>query len=53
MISAGFPSPADDYMDLPIDLNEYLVENNAATFYIRVTGNSMVDAGLMTRTYWL
>jgi|TARA_Y100000385_G_scaffold45089_1_gene41743 DNA polymerase V len=46
MISAGFPSPADDYMDLPIDLNEYLVENNAATFYIRVTGNSMVDAGI-------
>ena len=34
MISAGFPSPADDYMDLPIDLNEYLVENSAATFYI-------------------
>ena len=46
MISAGFPSPADDYMDLPIDLNEYLVENSAATFYIRVTGNSMVDAGI-------
>ena len=33
-------------MDLPIDLNEYLVENSAATFYIRVSGNSMVDAGI-------
>ena len=46
MVSAGFPSPADDYLDLPIDLNEYLVENSAATFYIRVTGNSMTDEGI-------
>ena len=46
MVSAGFPSPADDYLDLPIDLNEYLVENTAATFYIRVSGNSMQDEGI-------
>ena len=46
MVSAGFPSPADDYLDLPIDLNEYLVDNSAATFYIRVTGNSMQDEGI-------
>ena len=46
MVSAGFPSPADDYLDLPIDLNEYLVENSAATFYIRVSGNSMQDEGI-------
>ena len=45
-VPAGFPSPADDYLDLPIDLNEYLVENSAATFYIRVTGNSMTDEGI-------
>ncbi len=46
MVSAGFPSPADDYLDLPIDLNDYLVENSAATFYIRVSGNSMKDEGI-------
>ena len=46
MVSSGFPSPADDYLDLPIDLNEYLVENSAATFYIRVSGNSMQDEGI-------
>ena len=46
MVSAGFPSTADDYLDLPIDLNEYLVENSAATFYIRVSGNSMQDEGI-------
>ena len=46
MVSAGFPSKADDYLDLNIDLNEYLVENSAATFYIRVSGNSMQDEGI-------
>ena len=46
MVSAGFPSPADDYLDVPIDLNEHLVENVAATFYIRVIGNSMIDEGI-------
>ena len=45
MVSAGFPSPADDYLDLPIDLNEYLVENSAGILY-QVSGNSMQDEGI-------
>ncbi|HIA23814.1 MAG TPA: LexA family transcriptional regulator, partial [Candidatus Marinimicrobia bacterium] len=44
-VSAGFPSPADDYLDLPIDLNEFLIKHPAATFYVRVKGNSMEGAG--------
>ena len=45
-ITAGFPSPADDHLDLPIDLNEYLVKHPAATFYVRVQGDSMEDSGI-------
>lgn len=45
-VEAGFPSPADDYVDLEIDLNEHLIKNPAATFMVRVRGNSMVDAGI-------
>jgi DNA polymerase V len=45
-VTAGFPSPADDHLDLPIDLNEYLVKHPAATFYVRVQGDSMDDAGI-------
>lgn len=45
-ISAGFPSPADDFLDTRIDLNEELIQNKAATFYGRVKGNSMIDAGI-------
>jgi len=45
-ITAGFPSPADDFLDLSIDLNEELVKNKASTFYGRVKGESMKDAGI-------
>ena len=45
-VSAGFPSPADDYLDGKIDLNEYLLEHPAATFYVRVKGDSMKGAGI-------
>lgn len=45
-VSAGFPSPAQDFMENSIDLNKELSENPLATFYIRVSGNSMVDAGI-------
>ncbi len=45
-ISAGFPSPADDYMEMSIDLNRELVKNPAATFFVRVTGDSMTDTGI-------
>ena len=45
-ISAGFPSPALDFIDLKIDLNKYLIEHPSATFYGRVQGESMRDAGI-------
>lgn len=43
-VEAGFPSPADDYIDLSIDLNRELVRNPSSTFLVRVKGLSMVDA---------
>jgi len=45
-ISAGFPSPADDFLDISIDLNKELIKNPSATFYGRVKGDSMKDAGM-------
>lgn len=45
-ISAGFPSPADDYIDKKIDLNEFLIKHPAATFFVRVVGDSMINAGI-------
>jgi len=45
-ISAGFPSPADDYIETALDLNTYLVRNPAATFMVRVSGDSMAGAGI-------
>lgn len=45
-ISAGFPSPAEDYIEKKLDLNEHLVRNPAATFFVRVDGDSMRDAGI-------
>ena len=45
-ISAGFPSPASDYLDIPIDLNKELIKNPSATFLGRVKGLSMKDAGI-------
>lgn len=45
-VSAGFPSPADDHVDRKLDLNEYLIQHPAATFFVRVSGDSMVGAGI-------
>ncbi|MCX6230320.1 MAG: translesion error-prone DNA polymerase V autoproteolytic subunit [Bacteroidetes bacterium] len=45
-ISAGFPSPAMDFIDLSIDLNKHLIKHPSATFYGRVKGESMKDAGI-------
>lgn len=45
-VHAGFPSPATDYMTQAIDLNKELVRHPAATFYGRVVGDSMIDAGV-------
>ncbi|MDF0716930.1 translesion error-prone DNA polymerase V autoproteolytic subunit [Muricauda sp. 334s03] len=45
-VSAGFPSPADDFKEKRISLDKTLVKNKEATFYARVSGKSMIDAGL-------
>lgn len=45
-VSAGFPSPADDYVDRTLDLNELVVKHPAATFFLRVEGDSMTGAGI-------
>jgi DNA polymerase V len=45
-VSAGFPSPAEDYIEGRLDLNQYLIRNPAATFFVKVSGSSMIDAGI-------
>jgi len=45
-VSAGFPSPAEDYVEKTIDLNELCIKHPAATFFVRVQGESMIDAGI-------
>lgn len=45
-VKAGFPSPADDYLDRPLDLNRALIRNAASTFFVRVEGDSMSGAGI-------
>jgi len=46
VVPAGFPSPADDFIDKQLDLNEHLVRHPEATFFVRVVGDSMRDAGI-------
>lgn len=46
MKAAGFPSPADDYLEKTLDLNQYLIQKPAATFLVRVSGDSMTGAGI-------
>jgi len=45
-VNAGFPSPVDDYVEARLDLNEHLIKNPAAIFFVRVEGNSMINAGI-------
>ena len=45
-VSAGFPSPADDYIDTKLDLNEHLIRHPSATFFVRASGDSMIGAGI-------
>ncbi|MEG3640823.1 transcriptional repressor LexA [Magnetococcus sp. PR-3] len=45
-VAAGFPSPADDFVEAQLDLNQHLVKHPAATFFVRVSGDSMIDAGI-------
>lgn len=45
-VTAGFPSPAEDYIAETLDLNDHLIKHPAATFLVRATGNSMINAGI-------
>jgi DNA polymerase V len=45
-VAAGFPSPADDYIENQLDLNEHLIKHPAATFFVRASGQSMIGAGI-------
>ena len=46
-VAAGFPSPAEDYLDRKLDLHAHLVKNHAATFFLRASGDSMIKAGIL------
>ena len=48
-LPAGFPSPADDYIEGKLDLNRHLIKHPADTFFVRVTGDSMLEAGIHSR----
>ena len=45
-VVAGFPSPAEQYLEPPLDLNEFLIKRPAATYFVRVEGDSMISAGI-------
>jgi DNA polymerase V len=45
-VSAGYPSPADDHLEGKLDLNRHLIKHAAATFFVRVKGDSMIEAGI-------
>jgi len=45
-VPAGFPSPADDYIEKKLDLNELVIQHPAATYFVRASGDSMINAGI-------
>jgi DNA polymerase V len=45
-VHAGFPSPAEDYSDKKLDLNEFLIKHPSSTFFVKVEGDSMIGAGI-------
>lgn len=47
-VRAGFPSPADDYLETKLDLTEHLVKHPSATYYIKAVGDSMIDYGIFS-----
>jgi DNA polymerase V len=49
-VRAGFPSPADDYIEAWLDLNEHLIEHKEATFFVQASGDSMTGAGIQEGT---
>ena len=48
LIAAGFPSPAQDYVEHTLDLNELCIKHPAATFFVKVQGDSMIEAGIFS-----
>mgnify|MGYP003433513146 FL=1 len=46
-VAAGFPSPADDYVEKRLDVSEFLIDHHDATFFVTIQGQSMVDVGLL------
>lgn len=51
LVPCGFPSPAQDYIEQRIDLNELLIQRPSATYFVRVSGDSMIEAGDQRRRY--
>ena len=49
-VAAGFPSPADGFLDKALDLNEFLISNKFSTFFVRVAGDSMQGCGIYDNT---
>ncbi len=45
-VAAGFPSPADDHLEASLDLHQHLIQHPAATFFVRASGDSMINAGI-------
>lgn len=45
-VSAGFPSPADNYIEEKLNLNKHLIKNKESTFFVRVSGDSMINVGI-------
>jgi DNA polymerase V len=50
-VAAGFPSPASDYIESTLDLNDFLIQHPSATFFVRVAGDSMLEAGIFDGDY--
>ena len=50
-VQAGFPSPADDYVECRLDVNEFLISHPSATFFVRVVGDSMIEAHIQENDY--
>ncbi len=50
-VPAGFPSPANDYIECRLDLNDLMIKHPAATVFVRVCGDSMLEAGILDRDY--
>ncbi|WP_452600537.1 S24 family peptidase [Rhodanobacter aciditrophus] len=51
-VSAGFPSPAQDFVERTLDLNELCIQHPSATFFVRAQGDSMVEAGIIQEISW-